>query len=171
MTTTYSPEALEGIRIITAGEMTGGLGPFREPVKAAIEAGLAYDADPNYWASDMLIGRSAALTEEGLRVAHEGGFLTACACGEACKRETNPTVSAYCHSCRVRGNREGWINAEQCYGCYLTSHPDVFQARLAILKANETHNRRDRNDWQKRHRYEEGLNYIDPTHTRVKDYR
>jgi hypothetical protein len=171
-TTDYSELALQGVSDIAANLPVGGF-QYTPQVKAAVDAGLAYDSDPTYWASDMNIGRSAALTELGQTVARDLGLFATCAC-TGCRNTANPEVMPYCRSCQVQGNREGWVysgpETPQCYMHYLWTHDAVMETRKQRLEAN-LERRGNRNDWERRARYEEALKYVDPGHQRVREAR
>jgi len=173
VTTTYSEQALAGVREIAGGTLRGGL-QFTPEVKAAIAAGLAVDADPYFMMSDMLIGPSARLTPEGQALARERGDLTACVC-PGCDREASRSPSGYCQSCLRAGNRSngggqwgGWINGDQCYDHYLTTHPEVAAERTRLLR-EATPTRGRHRDYASQRRYSELLGYIDPSDQRSED--
>lgn len=162
-TDSISPDAVEGVRMIANRQPVGSLA-FSGAVKAAIDAGLAYDADPTYWASDMNIGRTAALTETGRGIALAHRFIDTCAC-EPCLREAPTDVSAYCNFCRGQGKQQGYVGRD-CYGCYLKLHPEVAAERTQRLDACKPHSRRsDRSEWNA------NLTYVPQGTTLVREQR
>jgi len=180
----YSELALQGVSDIAAGFPAGGY-TYSPQVKAAVEAGLAYDSDPTSWASDMNIGKSAALTILGLRVAREQGYLQRCQCF-GCEREANPVALVthadhpelvYCRQCALRGNREGWIYSDvpvapdrQCYDHYLLTHAQAAAERRGRLDANTRTSTRRRRDYEQERRWTEATSYIDPAHQRRREF-
>jgi hypothetical protein len=175
-TTEYTELALQGVSEIASGTLRGGL-QFTPAVKAAIEAGLAVDADPYFAMSDMLIGPSARLTDAGRAVAHDQTLLVLCAC-PGCNREVNPATArdGYCDNCLRTGNQRtssgrwgGWINGNQCYDHYLFARPEVQAERSRLLRENTQTSRRRGYSYEKQRAYEQALGYIDPADVRSEE--
>jgi len=115
-------EDLEGVRAIAAGKVPFDL---NEDILSAIAHGLAYDADPTYWAQDIGARRKIALTEEGLTVAQSHGWLITCEC-RGCDLETateslsaerqahqRPPYARFCSGCYSSGSHYSFYG-DQC---------------------------------------------------------
>lgn len=121
--TFFAESAREGVRKIVARERLATARGFLDDVRSAIDAGLAYDADPTYWASDdPTKGRTVALTVTGVELAVAQGWVCQC---KGCRALTTQGV---CRNCLASARTYGVLGG-CCAGCWLRRHPEVVAER------------------------------------------